>query len=275
MKFVNNKNIFLKSKHYQLAFLLTQKLLKYHKSKIVAVGVFGSIATSTNTYYSDVDLIIITKKKSKDKFFILQNGKTRILPEIGKDIKISLFFKTKRESMNILRSINDLFWPVKSAMLLNVFPIYDPQDMFAEFRAVFKKFKGKCHDKKFQRLAGQWLSVAYEFLGKIHKQNLNKKQALIYTKEFIFCIANAYKAINKDFFKNIYNFIDETKELSIKHGGVTNLMELLLNLRDISSIRRNAMKLWKDTNYYMQSHCVQMVSYSRSQLNDVLKELLS
>lgn len=261
---------------FQLAQSITERLLKIHKNKILAVGIFGSVANNTHGPYSDIDLIVVIRSKTDDRFFILvdsnnNSGKKLLL---GRDIKLSLFFKTKQEILNQLSSIDNLSWLIKVAMVLNTLPIHDPKDIFSNFQKIYEgsKSNSSCI-KQFNRLAGRWLSVAYEFLGKINKPNLSRDEGFIYAERFAFAIASVYKALNKDFFKNTYKIVHEIERLPRKHQRVVFLIKSLLVSRNIEAVHKISTELWLVTSQYARSRRVKIECYTEAQLDNMFKTL--
>jgi kanamycin nucleotidyltransferase len=260
----------------RIAESITNRLVSTHKNELTAIGVFGSIANNTYDQYSDIDLVIITKSNIKDKFFILLNSNNGQEGDLilGSDVKVSLFFLTKEEAASQLLSISDFSWPIKAAMLLDVVPLYDPKNMFPALHDEYIKLKKNLlTSKKFDQLAGKWLSVAYEFLGKINKPNSSRQESFVYAERFSFAIAGTYKALYQDYFKNIYKITDEIQELSHYHQHAIDLIETLLTLRDEKMIHQLSMELWLTANRYAKSRNIKIESCEEDQLNTLLKTL--
>lgn len=260
----------------QIAQSVTEKLVKIHKNKIIAIGAFGSIANNSYDQYSDIDLVIITKNRIKDKFFILvnSNSDSEEKPILGRDVKVSLFFKTKKEAFFQLLSISDFSWLIKAAMLLDVLPLHDPKNMFSTLQNEYIHLKKNLlTSKKFDHLAGKWLSFAYEFLGKINKSNSSQQETFVYAERFSFAIAGVYKALYQDYFKSTYKITREIQVLLPYHQRIVSLIESLLTLRDTKMIRRLSMELWLTTKQYAKSRNIKIESCTEDQLNTLLKTL--
>ena len=125
----------------------------------------------------------------------------------------------------------------------------------------------------FDQLAGKWLSVAYEFLGKINKSNSSQQESFVYAERFSFAIAGVYKALYQDYFRNIYKITHEIQVLLPYHQHIISLIESLLTLRDIKMIRRLSMELWLTTKQYAKSRNIKIESCTENQLNTLLKTL--
>lgn len=265
----------MKDKHQKLANLLTKGILRNHRKCAVAIGTFGSVANSTQKPYSDLDMVVIADKKSENKFFIFREGNERQSPlEIGKDIKVNIFFKTKEEAERAVLGISDLNWPTKVGMLLNVSPMYDPDKFFDSLLKKYSNLKSdSSFNEDFRRLAARWVSIAYEFLGKIKNLEGNETVARVYAKEFSFCIANMVKAVNKEYFVNIYNFVEEVKQIPFKPFNSYYLLENLLDCTAAETILQIATELWKNTQDFAQKYKIEVVVHSEKQVQRELKNL--
>lgn len=256
--------------------LVGEKLVKMHKNKIIAIGVFGSMARNGHNQYSDIDLIIITKKKVKDKFFILlnSNNDSREKLILGRDVKVSLFFKTKKDAFSQLTSIDEFPWVIEVAMLLNILPLYDPKGVFLNLQNEFINLKKDLsNNKKFKCLAGKWLSFAYEFLGKINNPDSSRQEVFVYAERFSFAIVGAYKALHQDYFKNIYKITQEAETLLPDHRRAVFIIESLLTSRDTKTINQLSMELWLITKQLAEFHKIKIEFCTKGQLNILLKTL--
>ena len=223
--------------------------------------------------FSDIDLVIITNIKVSNKFFIYKSNKQHNTLEIGKDIKISIFSKTKNQAIKAALDLNNLSWPTEAGMFLNILSVYDPSKFFASLLSEYNKIKTRSLEHtKFKNLASKWLSVAYEFLTKISAPNISLELTRIYGKEFCFCISNFIKSINMDFFLNIYKFIDESKQSNIKPKNCHVLMCKILNSSHTEIIRVATKELWKNTINLSQKQNIIITTYSKNQMN---KELIT
>jgi len=255
------KNI--KNKHNYVASLIARKILKYNSKCIIAIGIFGSVATNTHNSFSDIDLVVITNKKIKQssKSFLINSYPTinKEYSQSYKDQKVTILIKFDKEVTKQLFSVG-LRWTVESASLLSVKVLYDPTNFFSRLACSFKDKKNRrLLDHRFNILATRWLSIAYEFLGKLHGVEFTGAKAYIYGKEFIFCIANVIKAVNQDSFQNIYNFVEESKFANEKPKLYYELASKLLKNNMNKKIMKEAvLQLWSDAISFTDKHDIRL-----------------
>lgn len=254
---------YIKNKHNYFASLIARKVLKYNRKHIIAIGIFGSVAINTHNSFSDIDLVVIANKKGKQssKSFVIDPYLTisRKHSQLCKNQKVTILIKSDKEATRQLFSIG-LRWTVESASLLSVKVLYDPTNFFSNLARSFKNKKDKrLLDHRFNILATRWLSIAYEFLGKLHGVEFTGAKAYVYGKEFIFCIANVIKAVNQDRFQNVYDFVEESKFANEKpklYYGLAS--KLLKNNMNKKIVKEAVLELWSDTIGFADKHNIRL-----------------
>lgn len=216
---------------------------------LVALGVFGSIARKQDSEFSDVDLVVVTKVKSEDIFFILGSN---LIP--GEAIKFSLFFLTTSEAQQRVFDTSKILWPVMCPMLINSFSIFDSEMYLDGLKSEFSKFINESSQASWNKLSGKWLSVVYEFFCKIKKDNITNDQIFIYSKEMCFAIVAMLKSKNRKFFNNSYNLIDEAMEFEHEFPNLHELLDCLLTSRDIPKIFNYTDLIWDASLSFAKEH---------------------
>lgn len=131
---MNKIKIKLNQKRYEKPLEeFVSKILKRFNDEVVSIILFGSVARSAATEYSDIDLLIITERENREEF------DTEVLSCLLKyGVRIFPITCSKEEIEFSVAHGNPLFYGILTGYKL----IYDKEEFFVEnFRKVAERVK--------------------------------------------------------------------------------------------------------------------------------------
>ncbi|MFS0782565.1 nucleotidyltransferase domain-containing protein [Bacillus sp. 1P06AnD] len=104
---------------------IRNRLLKNHRNKVLAIGIYGSIALGKDGPYSDIEMHVITKDGTyiKNQEFIYSK------------YKIEINVKEKSEIIQQASGVDDS-WAIKTVAFTHILSLYDPGDLFKEIKSL-------------------------------------------------------------------------------------------------------------------------------------------
>ena len=183
---------------------LSKRILEAHKENILAIGVYGSMARKEDQKYSDIDMIIITKKEGKEegKFF-LHSG-----------MSIEYEFVTKKEAIENIKNVNRDWpdWPQEATMYTNPLPLYDPNKTFKKFKTIV----GGLNPGEFNKAAERALLILYEETCKVKNAELikDKVNLLTFAREAALVAQLFVALVNKKYYSSNRNILKESQKFS-------------------------------------------------------------
>lgn len=139
---------------------IARKLAKQLKPALY-IGLYGSTARGEDGPHSDIELIIITKKKTDWKFFIY------------KDVLISTEFKSEKHVVNWFKWV-DIYWPEGKEAILRSIPLHNPK-----YLEKLKKIYNSLPDEAFLKASKRALTQTFEYVGKLKNAYLKRDLSLL------------------------------------------------------------------------------------------------
>ncbi|RJQ14550.1 nucleotidyltransferase domain-containing protein [Candidatus Parcubacteria bacterium] len=240
---MNRNNLIYRS----FAKLITDLILKRLKKEVIAVGIFGSLAHGSYSMYSDLDIIVVTRRVAfRNIFFVLKSEQKETKNQLSfKDLRVGIFFKSKKEIYDYIKNPIKLGWMTEVSIFLNVVAVYDPTHFFNSCRKKYLILKRNVR-KNFYVLAKKWLFIVYEFLEKLNNPLNTKSQRIIYGKEFCFAVSSIVKAFEGGFYINSYNFLEEIKSSRYISRVLYKNITKLFYSTDYKFVRKASFVIWDE-----------------------------
>lgn len=174
----------------KIAKRIARKVLKKYGNKVLAIGVYGSVARGEDRRYSDLDMIVIVKKKREgiyDRFFIY------------KGLPVLVEFETIEEVKKRIRNMW-FKWPLEVNAFLSILPLFDPQHVFTKFKREYERLS----EKDFREGAMNALEHVYEYFLTVKNAYVYKEREklLLQARVFARSVACFLALINHTYFKS-------------------------------------------------------------------------
>jgi kanamycin nucleotidyltransferase len=139
------------SRHVRLAATIAAELHRREGRNLVAVGVYGSVARGKEREYSDIDLLVMVRRKRRTIHHFFRDG-----------ILVTILQQTPEEARDeVTGSRPDL--NVALGGWTSMRPLYDPSGLLRRLREQAKRPTSQ----QFREAAGRAFLEAYEDLGKL------------------------------------------------------------------------------------------------------------
>lgn len=217
------------SERLKLAEEISKKIVKSQGKNILSIGIFGSVARNKDNDFSDLELIIITKKKGFFNQYIL------------KDIIVLELSVTFKNALKMIKNVDEE-WSLKPGYLIHQKIIYGDKSIINKFKKEINLIKNNDLKKAAEKLI-IWM---YDNLNKIRSANrINNRKKMLVPLSFYTIHANLLVGLmNKYIFeRQYYEALDEAKSLKKLPKNYYNLMNILYNNNDITITSKTAIEL--------------------------------
>jgi len=216
----------------EIAKTITKLIVQKYGNEILLVGVYGSVAKEEDMEFSDIDMYVITKNLSFQKYFAY------------KEIPITIHFKTKKEVLEIIRNVTST-WPAEVHKFLFPKVLYGSETLLDEFRQIVNKIS----KKEFQKAASTALIEIFENVGKV--RNACKQRNLGRCIEAVWNVvwhAEMFVAlINKKYYeKPGFRSLGEVLKFEKIPEKYCELVKTLWTSKDFDELSTASMELWKN-----------------------------
>jgi predicted nucleotidyltransferase len=215
----------------QIAHTIAKRMLKKYSGEILYIGVSGSTGSGEDLEHSDLDLVIISKKKLNEQYYRLDNG-----------ISVGWEFFPLNELRKTLKEVND-DWPFNVGEVLCSKAIYDKFDTIQKLNKEIDKIS----DNTFTKAAIAPLYVLTEDINKIKDSFEAHSFEKIKESSYKFVLStNLFVAlINRSYLgRRGTATINMVRELKNLPRNYTNLCERILHSKDINEIYETSLKLY-------------------------------
>lgn len=218
----------------KLAREIAKKIAKKHGKDIISIGICGSTARNEDEEFSDLELIVITRRKRFVKDYIIRNVKI-----LEKAIPI-------RKAIKIIKDVN-MEWPLNLSILLHQKVLIGKKSIIQKFRQEIKE-TGK-RENDFERACRKLNFFMYESLCKIKNAAKSRSTAEMLVPLAFFTIqANLFVGLlNKHIYQRQYfGAFQEAKRLKKLPKEYATLMNILYENKDVNSVEKAAAKLYEN-----------------------------
>ncbi|MFB7305001.1 kanamycin nucleotidyltransferase C-terminal domain-containing protein [Heyndrickxia sporothermodurans] len=217
---------------------IKDRLLSKHGTKILAIGVYGSIGQEKDGPYSDIEMHVVLEDGIQLEGHEFIYDKFKI--EIGMDQKKDIF----KEAAEI-----DESWPIKAGSFVHITPLYDPTNLFEEL----KKMPFQASDAVFKVVMREFMIwEPYETVGKLRNNFMsgNFDYLTLGAKDLVWQTAKLIGLANRKFFTTRARTFEESLLMESRPAGYDELVRKVMagTLEDKEYIYQLCEKLWTGLN---------------------------
>jgi kanamycin nucleotidyltransferase len=220
-----------KSERVKIAKAISEAILKKYRDEILLVGVYGSVATREDTDYSDIDIYVVTKNLTLQKYFAY------------KGVPITIHFKTKKEVSEAIKNVTST-WPAE------VHQFFAPKILYGSGRlpSEWKQIVNKISKEDFHKAASTALIEIYENVGKV--RNTCKQKNLGRCTEAVWNVvwhADMFVAlVNKTYYREPgFRGLEEAMKFQKMPANYGKLMKTLWESKDFNELNKASTELWE------------------------------
>lgn len=232
-----------------LAQKISDKLIQKYGTAILATGIYGSIGKGIDGPFSDIEMHVVTQDglQVPGAEFIYRQFKV----EVDTIEKVQLFTKA--------RSATDM-WAIKAGSFIEIYPIYDPQDLFAELKEVPFQITEE-EIKQIMRDFMIW--EPYETMGKIRNSIFFQNDAYLPlgAQDLAWQTAKLIGLANKTYYSTRANTWRESLKMASKPDGYDHIAGLIMkgDLSDMEAVYRACERLWQGLNDWYDALGIQYI----------------
>jgi len=221
---------------------LKERLLIAHPTNIFAIGVYGSMGLKNDLPYSDIELHVITNDE------VVINSHEFIYDKF----KIEVSVKQKQTFFKQAIEVDDS-WAIKAGVFINILPIYDPQNIFAEVR----KRPLQVSDAAIRETMKEFMIwEPYETIAKIRNNFIAQNYSYIPlgAKDLTWQTAKMIGLANRKYYSTRARTFEESLAMDSKPNGYVALVKSVMSgdLSDIEYIYQLCESLWIGLNEWYE-----------------------
>jgi predicted nucleotidyltransferase len=205
---------------------------KYGKDNVLSVGIYGSVARNEDNEFSDLEMIVITKKKDFMKHYIY------------KDTTVTIIGTSFKNAIKMIRKIDEQ-WSLRPGYLIHQKIIFGDKKIINKFKKEVESVK----ENDLKKAAENQISWMYENLNKIKTANKVKSRGkMLFTLTFYTIQANLFVGLlNKYvYIRQGFDALKEAKKLKKLPQNYYKLMMILYENTDLEEITKAASELFNN-----------------------------
>ncbi|ANS73345.1 KNTase domain-containing protein [Paenibacillus yonginensis] len=227
-----------------------EKLLSRYGEQILAIGLYGSVALEQEGPYSDIELRVVTRDGIELPGFEI------ILPPFKLEVgMVQLEIWLERAG-----AVDDS-WPIKAGAILNMVPLFDPQDYFRQAKSLALSIS----DDAIREVMREFMIwEPYETMGKI--RNSRQTGSFGYLPRAAYDLtwqtAKLIGLANRHPYSTRARTFEESVTLSSKPEGYAELAKRVMDgdLSDKQQIYELCEKLWTGLNRWTEEQGIAYIS---------------
>jgi kanamycin nucleotidyltransferase len=217
------------SERLKLAKAISKMILQKYGNEILFVGVYGSVARGEDADYSDIDMYVVTKSLTSQRYFAY------------KGVPVTIHFKTVKEVLETIRNVTST-WPAEVHQFLEPKILYGSKKLPMEWKQIAKKIPAE----DFYKAASTALIEIYENVGKV--KNACKQKNLGRCIEAVWNVvwhADMFVALlNKTYYgKPGFRGLEEATSFKKTPTNYSKLMKTLWESRNFGELEKASMEL--------------------------------
>jgi len=242
----------IKLKHderMELAQFLTKRLVKAYGKDVLFIGVYGSVARNEDKEFSDLELIVITKKKIPTWLFIY------------KDIVVLIHSVTYKDAIKSLRSPDDPWWFGWVSCILYAKKLYGSNELLEKFREVVYSISSEA----YKQAASNRLIWMLEFLNQVKNAYFEKDvYGAITSSLYLRNAAGEFVALlNESHYKShVFRSLKEAKKFKKLPRHFIQLMTALGKSNNLETLYKSAIELWRNCLQIAKANNISLKAYS-------------
>lgn len=138
------------SEKLEMAKAISKMILQKYGDEILLVGVYGSVARREDRDYSDIDMYVVTKNLTSQKYFAY------------KGVPFTIHFKTEKQVVETIKNVTST-WPAEVHQFLSPKILYDSRKLPDEWKRIVKSIP----KEDFRKAASTALIELYENVEKV------------------------------------------------------------------------------------------------------------
>lgn len=200
--------------------------------EVVFVAVYGSVARGEDAEYSDIDMYVVTKNLTSQRYFAY------------KGIPVTIHFNTKKEVVKAVGKVTST-WPAEAHQFLSPRTVHGSETFLNELRRIVKRIP----KEDFHKAASTALIEIFENVGKTRnacrQKNLGRCIEAVWNvvwhaDMFVALVNRAY--YEKPGFRGLEE-ATKFKKLPLNYG---ELMKTLWMSRDFNELNNASTQLWEN-----------------------------
>jgi len=216
----------------KIAKAISEMIVQKYANEILLVAVYGSVARKQETAYSDIDMYVVTRNLTLQRYFAY-NG-----------IPITAHFKTEREVSEAVGKVTST-WPAEVHQFLFPKILYGSKKLPNEWRQIVEKIP----EKDFHEAASTALIEIFENVGKT--RNACKQKNLGRCIEAVWNVvwhADMFVAlVNRAYYKKPgFRGLEEATKFKKIPANYCKLMKTLWKSRSFSELNMASTELWEN-----------------------------
>lgn len=219
------------SERLRLAKAISKMISQKYGDEILLVGVYGSVAKGEDMDYSDIDMYVVTKNLTTQKYLAY------------KGVPITIHFKTEKEVSEAIRNVTSI-WPAEAHQFLSPKILYGSRKLLNRWQKMVKEIP----EGDFRKAASTALIEIYENVGKV--KNACKQKNLGRCLEAVWNVvwhADMFVAlVNKTYYRKPgFRGLEEVTKFKKIPASYGKLMKTLWESRDFDELNRASTELWE------------------------------
>jgi kanamycin nucleotidyltransferase len=219
---------------------IAQRFIRHYADNILAVGVYGSLAKTTDGPFSDIEMVCILREDSIDDSFEWSEG----------DWKAEVNILSRDVILQQAAEI-DGHWPITHSAFVDIWEIHDPEGFFPILcQAALSQPAESYHHAIEDVIVGE----IYERVGKIRNAlALQKTSSLaFYISDITIFGACLIGLFHRHLYRSFSTVLEESLEMEDRPAGYDALCQVVMS-GDLSDARRilslvnefwNGVELW-------------------------------
>lgn len=216
---------------FKIAKAISEMIVQKYADEILLVAVYGSVARKEDTAYSDIDMYIVTRNLTFQRYFAYN------------EVPVTVHFKTKREVSEAVGKVTST-WPAEVHQFLFPKILYGSKKLPNEWKKIVEKIP----EKDFREAASVSLIEIFENVGKT--RNACKQKNLGRCIEAVWNVvwhADMFVAlVNRTYYKKPgFRGLEEVTKFKKIPANYCKLMKTLWKSRNFSELNMASTELWE------------------------------
>ena len=232
----------------KLAQFLTTRIVETYGEDVLFVGVYGSVARNEDKEFSDLVLIVITRRKIPTWFFIY------------KDIVVLIHCITYEDAVKSLSNPDDPWWFGWVGSILYCEKLYGSDNLLKKLKECVYSISGE----DYREAAAKRLIWMLEFLNQIRNAYYERDlYSAISSALYFRNVAGEFVALlNETHYKShVFRSLEEARNFKKLPKHFFQLMRALGVSNDLETIHKSALELWKNSIQIAKENGINIQSY--------------
>ena len=223
-----------RAKRMALVHEIADRVLTLYKERILAIGLYGSIARGTDGPYSDIEMLCVLRSTGEEYSYEWSHGSWKAEVDFySQDILL-------RKAAEV-----DVDWPLTHGAYCDVLALYDPELFFAKLRDTVLS---QSQERFITAIRGVIVGELYELIGKLRNARHSEytaclpELALNMAKYGAFLVGLA----NRRYYSNSTRVLEESLNLPGRPAGYDALCRMAMKgeLSDPDRVAETCETFW-------------------------------